>query len=169
MERQTVLIQCQDSDFSSVLADHASRELDVEVKTLSANEDEGPYPVLTIAGAPPYKLQEILHQIKGLLLNAEEAGWGDYQYSTRMRQISHKVTGKAVDLTDKEAQLLIAIAESGKKGISRDELLKRVWGIEAELNTHTLETHIYRLRAKLKELDDKPVIAATEGGYKLEV
>ena len=52
-------------------------------------------------------------------------------------------------------------------GASRETLLKEVWGMEADLNTHTLETHIYRLRAKLRELSGNDIIEAFEGGYRL--
>ncbi len=73
-----------------------------------------------------------------------------------------------MDLTDKEAGLLQRLAEAGNKGVAKDQLLKDVWGIEALLDTHTLETHIYRLRGKFKELAGDEMIEAVDGGYVLK-
>jgi len=75
-----------------------------------------------------------------------------------------------VALTDKEAQLLHSLAESKGQVVSKEHLLKTIWGFEEALDTHTLETHIYRLRGKFRDLTgDESMIAATEGGYKLEL
>lgn len=71
-------------------------------------------------------------------------------------------------LTDKEVQLLRILAESGRSGMSRDALLEQVWGYREGLDTHTLETHIYRLRQKIEADPAVPVVLLTiEGGYRL--
>ena len=54
--------------------------------------------------------------------------------------------------------------------VSRDTLLDEVWGYNAGVNTHTLETHVYRLRQKIEPDPQQNVILITEpGGYKLGV
>ncbi|MDE3061388.1 MAG: helix-turn-helix domain-containing protein, partial [Pseudomonadota bacterium] len=86
----------------------------------------------------------------------------------RQKQLMHQPSGKTADVTDKEARLLQVLAGSGKNGVAKEKLLKEVWGIEATLNTHTLETHVYRLRAKFRELAGNEIIAAINGGYGLK-
>ena len=71
-------------------------------------------------------------------------------------------------LTDKEVALLATLAEAGAAGVPRALLLERVWGYKEDLETHTLETHIYRLRQKIEADPTAPVWLLTiEGGYKL--
>lgn len=71
-------------------------------------------------------------------------------------------------LTDKEVQLLRMLGECGLQGMSRDDLLEKVWGYREGLDTHTLETHIYRLRQKLEADPANPqLLLTTTGGYKL--
>ena len=70
---------------------------------------------------------------------------------------------KTVSLTEKESDVLQSLVE--KKNLTREELLKKVWGYSNEIETHTLETHIYRLRAKLKQLNDSFDIAIEDGKY----
>lgn len=71
-------------------------------------------------------------------------------------------------LTDKEVQLLRILGEAGQAGLSRDDLLGKVWGYKEGLDTHTLETHIYRLRQKMEADPAAPILLLTiEGGYRL--
>jgi DNA-binding response OmpR family regulator len=78
--------------------------------------------------------------------------------------------GTKVKLTDKETKIIQYLFKEKGKFISKEILLNRVWGYKSEISTHTLETHIYRLRKKI-ELDPKnPVIIITcSGGYHLGV
>ena len=71
-------------------------------------------------------------------------------------------------LTEKEVSLLQHLAQAGPTGVSRSDLLQRVWGYSDALETHTLETHIYRLRQKVEASPEDPVVLVTlEGGYAL--
>ena len=101
--------------------------------------------------------------------SAEELPLGAYSLQLRQKQLLHKASGKSVLLTDKEVQLLQNLAEIKGQGVTKDQLLKNVWGFDEALDTHTLETHVYRLRGKFRELAGEEVIAATEGGYRLEM
>jgi DNA-binding response OmpR family regulator len=73
-----------------------------------------------------------------------------------------------VRLTEKEASILRYLYRFGQRPVSRETLLQEVWGYNSGITTHTLETHIYRLRQKLEKDVATPAILVTEaGGYKL--
>jgi DNA-binding response OmpR family regulator len=76
--------------------------------------------------------------------------------------------GRKVRLTEKETSILRYLYRAGQRPTSRDTLLQVVWGYNSEATTHTLETHIYRLRQKIEPDAAAPVILVTESrGYKL--
>lgn len=73
-----------------------------------------------------------------------------------------------VRLTDKETRILRFLLSQKGNIVSRTDLLKHVWGYNNSANTHTVETHIYRLRKKIGTITDSKSIIITEaGGYKL--
>lgn len=75
-----------------------------------------------------------------------------------------------VILTEKEKNILIALHKYAGEVVSRDYLLKNIWGYVDGLETHTLETHIYRLRQKIEKNPSVPEILLTEeNGYKLNL
>jgi len=77
--------------------------------------------------------------------------------------------GDDVILTEKEAAILSCLAESQGGVVVRRDLLTKVWGYVEGVETHTLETHIYRLRQKLEVDPAKPEILLTEEqGYSLK-
>src|SRR6185312_4926321 len=76
--------------------------------------------------------------------------------------------GSKVRLTEKETAILRYLYRAGTKAVGRDELLQEVWGYNAGVTTHTLETHIYRLRQKIEQDPANASLLVTEGGgYKL--
>jgi len=76
--------------------------------------------------------------------------------------------GNKVRLTEKETSILRYLYRAGQRPVSRETLLQEVWGYNSGLTTHTLETHIYRLRQKIEKDATTPAILVTEaGGYKL--
>lgn len=73
-----------------------------------------------------------------------------------------------VRLTDKETQILKYLYLNAARVVGRDELLDEVWGYNAAVTTHTLETHVYRLRQKMESDPSNALILITEpGGYRL--
>jgi DNA-binding response OmpR family regulator len=77
-------------------------------------------------------------------------------------------TGSKIRLTEKETAILRFLYRAGQRVIGRDVLLQEVWGYNANVTTHTLETHIYRLRQKIETDPGRAKILVTEsGGYKL--
>src|SRR6201981_2630530 len=76
--------------------------------------------------------------------------------------------GKKVRLTDKENSILRYLYRAGQQATSRETLLREVWGYNSGVTTHTVETHIYRLRQKIEQDAAVPVILVTESsGYRL--
>ncbi len=76
--------------------------------------------------------------------------------------------GRKLRLTDKEANILKYLYRAGDKPVTREELLAEVWGYNAGVTTHTLETHVYRLRQKIEPEPGQARLLLTEaGGYRL--
>jgi len=76
--------------------------------------------------------------------------------------------GNEVRLTEKETGVLRYLCRAGQRPVSRETLLQEVWGYNSGLTTHTLETHIYRLRQKIEKDAASPAILVTQaGGYTL--
>ena len=77
-------------------------------------------------------------------------------------------SGQKVRLTEKETSILKYLYRTGDKVVGRDVLLNEVWGYNAGVTTHTLETHIYRLRQKIEPDPSNAKLLVTEpGGYRL--
>src|SRR5437773_1976757 len=75
---------------------------------------------------------------------------------------------RKVRLTEKETAILRFLYRAGQLPVSRETLLQEVSGYNSGVTTHTLETHIYRLRQKIEKDAANPEILVTEaGGYKL--
>ena len=92
---------------------------------------------------------------------------GDLTFEGETRRILLP-SGKSIKLTDKEAGILRHLARSPDRQASREDLLGSVWGYNPSVTTHTLETHIYRLRQKIEARPAEPVILLTQdGGYAL--
>ena len=73
-----------------------------------------------------------------------------------------------VELTEKEVAILKCLISSGEEAVDRDTLLKQVWNYSPDVTTHTLETHIYRLRQKLEIDESIPrLIISKDGGFKI--
>ena len=92
---------------------------------------------------------------------------GPYTFQPGAKQLVTDA-GQKLRLTEKETAILRYLYRAGQAVVSRDILLKEVWGYNANVTTHTLETHIYRLRQKVEVDPAKAVLLVTEaGGYKL--
>lgn len=76
-------------------------------------------------------------------------------------------SGEVTRLTDKEAAILRSLHRAGNRPIARQMLLEEVWGYNSGVTTHTLETHIYRLRQKLEQGDAPALLVTDAGGYRL--
>jgi len=122
----------------------------------------------------PFKFSVLLARIRAHLRSheaSEDAVYriGPYEFRPAMRLLVDPAE-KKIRLTDKEAAILRYLYRSGEKPVGREELLREVWGYNANVTTHTLETHIYRLRQKIEPDAQSPKLLITEtGGYRLQV
>ena len=80
----------------------------------------------------------------------------------------HEIGGDRMQaLTEKEATILKFLYRAFPNDVTKDELLAKVWGFQNGVSTHTLETHIYRLRKKISCLTKKQLVLTIEKGYRL--
>ena len=120
----------------------------------------------------PFSVRELLLRVKAVLRRsdadegpASQLTAGDIQLDTSRHQV--RVKGEEVTLTALEFRLLRTLMERGGRVQTREVLLSDVWGIQAEIHTRTVDTHIKRLREKLGPAGD--IIETIRGvGYKLE-
>lgn len=122
--------------------------------------------------AKPFRFAVLLARIRAQLRSHEASedavlSIGPYTFRPATKLLTNE-RGSKVRLTEKETSILRYLYRAGGKVIGRDELLQEVWGYNAEVTTHTLETHIYRLRQKIEKDPSSAALLVTEaGGYKL--
>ena len=118
----------------------------------------------------PYKINSIVEKVNLALLKQKynfqsEILINNYKLDINSREILN--SGKKVKLTEREIDIILFLKNSNEPK-SIDVLQKEVWGHNSVLETHTVETHIYRLRKKIKDgFQDDNFIISTKGGYKI--
>ena len=118
----------------------------------------------------PIKFEKLIETInikflKNKFLDQSNIKIGEYNLDLNSRKISFK--DKSLDLTERETNLIIFIND--KKNVTVKELQKTVWDYSPDLETHTVETHIYRLRKKMREtFGNESFILNTNNGYSID-
>jgi DNA-binding response OmpR family regulator len=93
---------------------------------------------------------------------------GPYNFRPAAKLLVESGGKKKIRLTEKETAILKYLFRAGERATGRELLLNEVWGYNAGVTTHTLETHVYRLRQKIEQDPSKAEILITEpGGYRL--
>jgi DNA-binding response OmpR family regulator len=121
----------------------------------------------------PFRLGVLLARIRAQLRHHEltdDAVFtiGPYTFQPGNKMLVDGDGKRKIRLTEKETAILKYLYRAGDKVIGRDVLLDEVWGYNAAVATHTLETHIYRLRQKIESDPSNAQILLTEtGGYRL--
>jgi len=150
----------------------ALREAGVTLPLVLLAAGGGGDPDADLVIAKPLRLSALSARLTELLSRraaTAEIGLGCWRLDSDRRTLI-AADDRAVRLTDKEVAILRRLAEAAGAVVTREDLLADVWGYSADLDTHTLETHIYRLRRKMGEGgdDDSPGLLRTEpGGYRL--
>src|ERR671927_836409 len=120
----------------------------------------------------PFRFAVLLARIRAQLRQHEASedavfNIGPYTFRPSSKLLVHP-KGNKVRLTEKETAILRYLYRAGRRPVSRDILLQEVWGYNSGVTTHTLETHIYRLRQKIEKDPSHAELLVTEtGGYKL--
>jgi DNA-binding response OmpR family regulator len=120
----------------------------------------------------PFRFAVLLARIRAQLRQHEQSedatfSIGHYTFRPAAKMLLDPAGGK-VRLTEKETAILKYLYRAGDRIVTRDVLLSEVWGYNSGVTTHTLETHIYRLRQKIERDPSNAELLVTEaGGYKL--
>ncbi len=120
----------------------------------------------------PFRFAVLLARIRSHLRQHEQSEDALFRVGPYSFKPSAKVLvtedNKKIRLTEKETAIIKFLYRAGEQSVSRETLLADVWGYNAGVSTHTLETHIYRLRQKIERDPAHAEILVTEGGgYRL--
>jgi DNA-binding response OmpR family regulator len=124
--------------------------------------------------AKPFRTNELLARLRAHLRafeSSDDAAFpvGPYIFHPAKKLLRHSITKMRVRLTDKEVAILKYLYRSQSRSVDRQKLLHEVWGYNSAVATHTLETHIYRLRTKMEDYPAKPLLLITDSqGYRLD-
>jgi DNA-binding response OmpR family regulator len=119
----------------------------------------------------PFRFAVLLARIRAQLRSHEQSEdavfhIGPYEFRPATKLLIDEKQ-KKIRLTEKETNILKYLYRAGEKPVSREELLTEVWGYNAGVTTHTLETHIYRLRQKIEPDGGAKLLLTEAGGYRL--
>lgn len=121
----------------------------------------------------PFRLGVLLARLRAQFRQHEASedavfNIGPYSFQPGAKLLVEGPARKKIRLTEKEAAILRFLYRAGANAVSRETLLGEVWGYNAGVNTHTLETHIYRLRQKMeRDPTNAEILVTTPGGYRL--
>jgi DNA-binding response OmpR family regulator len=121
----------------------------------------------------PFRIGELMARLRAQLRQhaaAEDAEYaiGAFRFQPARKLLVAAETGARIRLTDKETAILRHLHRAVGQVVPRDALLGAIWGYNSEVNTHTLETHIYRLRQKIEaDSANATLLVTAPGGYRL--
>ena len=122
----------------------------------------------------PFKFGVLLARVRAHLRSHEQSEdavfkIGPYEFRPAVKMLVTPAD-KKIRLTEKETSILKFLYRAGGPPVTRDVLLDEVWGYNSGVTTHTLETHVYRLRQKIEPDPSNASLLLTEsGGYRLSL
>lgn len=165
--KSTIALQLTDLRLRQLVTEQLSVWQDVEIT-------EGSSADITLTDrdvSTPVRLGELLDRMRYLSSGRDRWTEGEEAYDFGLfwleadeNKLIHKESGEIVRLTDKERLLLRKLHEAPDRKLSRDKLLNDVWGYREGTETHTLETHLYRLRQKLEPYKAQDLVRADGSG-----
>jgi DNA-binding response OmpR family regulator len=124
--------------------------------------------------AKPFRLLELLARLRAHLRGHQSAGdavftVGNYLFRPAAKRLERLDRGQHIFLTSKEVAILRLLCRAGGRTVTKYTLFREVWGYGPGIDTHTLETHVYRLRRKI-ETDPRltRILVNVRGGYRLD-
>lgn len=167
-------VNLPDGDGRDFCAKLRSRGIHIPIIMMTGSHDEDDVIRGLDAGAndyvaKPFRLGELKARVRAqlrLFENSEDVVFdiGPYVFHPARKQLMDQKKGHRIHLTEKETAILKYLYRAGGQPVERDVLLHEVWGYHASVTTHTLETHIYRLRQKIEPDHGRAGILLTEGG-----
>jgi DNA-binding response OmpR family regulator len=120
----------------------------------------------------PFRFNELIARIRTQLRQfraSDDARFeiGNLSFVPANKMLYEIGSDRMQALTEKEATILKFLCRAFSNDVTKDELLAEVWGFQNGVSTHTLETHIYRLRQKISRLTKKQLVLTIENGYRL--
>ena len=121
----------------------------------------------------PFRLGVLLARLRAQMRQhdlSEDAAFavGPYTFRPSEKRLHYQARARDISLSDKESAILKHLYRAGDAAVSCDVLYNHIWDHAASLHTHTLQTHIYRLRQKIEDNPSNPEIIVSEhGGYRL--
>jgi DNA-binding response OmpR family regulator len=186
------LVQARSGQFDIILLDVALPDMDgrevcrlmrqfgvkVPIIMLTVADTDGDNIPGLDAGAndyvsKPVRIGVLLARLRAQLRQHEQSEGavftvGPYTFHPSAKMLQNEEENIKIRLTEKETAILKFLYRAGNKPTGRDILLNEVWSYNSGVTTHTLETHIYRLRQKIEENPSEARILVTEqGGYRL--
>jgi DNA-binding response OmpR family regulator len=167
-----------DTDGRDLCRQMRTAAISVPIIMLTAADSDGDTIMGLDAGAndyvtKPFRLNVLLARLRAHLRQSEHRddavfSIGPYTFQPGAKLMTDQLRRKKVRLTEKETAILRYLYHAGDRAIGRATLLGEVWGYNAAVTTHTLETHVYRLRQKIERDPTNAEILVTEpGGYRL--
>ena len=122
--------------------------------------------------AKPMRFSELLSLVRAQLRQSKTSDdvrfiTQNVEFQPNKKTLTFSDTQQVVFLTEKETMMLKKLFQIWPDAISKEDLLSEVWGYRHMVATHTLETHIYRLRKKIARHTEAPIVETTQEGYRL--
>ena len=138
----------------------------------SSNQEMNDYADIVIK--KPFILKDFLGNLRSKRLlpkvNRKECiKFKEYSLYPIKKEIVSSVLNRTIKLTEREVDILKYLYQNSDIISSKENLLENVWGYSADVTTHTIETHIYRLRQKVEEEGGSQLIITENNGYRLNI
>jgi DNA-binding response OmpR family regulator len=172
-----VLLDGALTDEDGVAACRALRQAGVRAPIVVLLDSSGDGGATLDAGASdyvmkPFRMAALLSRVHAYLHQEDQADAavlviGPYEFHPAAKTLTLG-SDRKIRLTEKETAILKYLYRTGNKTVARETLLDEVWGYNAAVTTHTLETHVYRLRQKIEvDPQDAQLLITEPGGYRL--
>ncbi len=172
MSDKKFIFLIESNDFAAIKSNEALALFGFEqsAQVISYANDGDDY--IPIKAMKPFRIGKILDQIQSYLQQKSSHIYffsnGNGRIDIGMGLYYADENSTPVKLTEKEVDILCLLAEKKGQIVSRERLLEKVWQYADNVETHTLETHIYRLRQKIENDPAQPAIILTgDSGYYL--
>ena len=171
-------VQLPDGDGFEICERLRQSGFDKPILLLTSQDDKNHIAKSLKAGAndyiaKPMRISELLGHVKAQLRKCPAFAdvrlpVGQIDFLPANKTLQDRRSSKTVTLTEKETLILRKLFQTWPDDVTKESLLMEVWGFQPNISTHTLETHIYRIRQKLLSISENPIIQTTQRGYLLK-